>query len=512
MALCKLTIYSHHFVVTEPSISVRNACFLLKGKLLFWGPKKEAGRLVRRPLHDYCSITSDQQEFRFQISVLPKFYEATRQNLVTKDQIEVCYAPLHEATKVEHIFFEHWRDLPEQEKPITYAIAPTPPIKFVNLQTGKGKSYVSMRAAQVFGVRTLVLVRAMYIKKWVEDFKRTEKFEDDEIIAVSEAKNLLKVLLKAQEGRLKAKVIVMSMDTHKLWLKAYEADRFFLRRTGYPCDPIDMCRVLGFGYLIMDEVHQHFHACYRASLFMHVEKSMALSATLFSRDRFMTERYEEMYPSEYRFNQETLDRYATVVDVHFRYRAPEYIRLTEWGSTTFSNNAIEISMMRHLPTLHRFFDLIAEMIDAEYMQVGRARKKLLILCYRVDFIIKLVEYLRYAYPELSVEKYVSKDDWENNLILPDITVSTYGSSGTAIDVPDLTNLILAHYTQDEKANVQVLGRLRKIKADDGGDQRVVMQYIVADNIEQTVGIHKSKVGLFKNRIKEQRPYYSKIAV
>jgi hypothetical protein len=512
MSLCKLTVYSHHFVVTEVSGSVRKACFFLKGKLLFWGPVKEAGRMVRKPLKDYCSITSDQQEFRFHLAVLPKFYEALRQHLVTPDQVEVVQATMFEPVRAEHVFHPQWKDLPEQEKPIAYATAENPPVKFVSMQTGKGKSYVSMRAGQAFGFRILTLVRAMYTKKWLEDFKRTEQFSEDEIIVITGSDKLLKVLKNAVAGKLKAKVIVMSMDTHAAWLRSYEGNRFLLREMGYPCDPVDLCRVLGVGYLIMDEVHQHFHRCYRAALFTHVSKSMALSATLFTRDKFLNDRYEEMYPPETRYNQEVLDKYATVIDVHFKYRQPDYIRLTEWGSTTFSNNAVEMSMLRHVPTLHRFFDLIVEMVESEFMRVERKKKKLLVLCYRVDLIVKLVEYLRYMYPGLHIEKYVSQDDWDNNLIMPDITVSTYGSSGTAIDVPELTNLILAQYIQDDKANVQILGRLRKIKADNGEDQRVVMQYIVADNIDKTVQIHKAKEALFKRRIKEQRTFWSRIMV
>lgn len=46
------------------------------------------------------------------------------------------------------------------------------PRKFVGIQTGKGKTYVSMSAVATYGKILAVVIRPMFIHKWVEDIQK----------------------------------------------------------------------------------------------------------------------------------------------------------------------------------------------------------------------------------------------------------------------------------------------------------------------------------------------------
>ena len=66
------------------------------------------------------------------------------------------------------------------------------------------------------------------------------------------------------------------------------------------------------------------------------------------------------------------------------------------------------------------------------------------------------------YPKLKVGTYVQEDAYDE-LMSSDITVSTIISSGTAVDIPNLITVLQTISIGSLQANIQAMGRLRKLE-------------------------------------------------
>ena len=120
----------------------------------------------------------------------------------------------------------------------------------------------------------------------------------------------------------------------------------------------------------------------------------------------------------------------------------------------------------------------------------------------------ITNYLKNKYKEFKVNRYVENDPY-SNLMDGDIVVSTLGSSGTAIDKPNLTNVALTTAIDSLQSNVQSLGRLREL---DGGATKVEFHYFVCDDVQKHLDYHYRKVKLLDQRAKTFMDIYTGINI
>lgn len=354
-------------------------------------------------------------------------------------------------------------------------------------------TFCALQAVANIGKRVGIFVKANYVKKWVEDVKKTFDIPEERILVIQGGKSLMALLALAKEGKLEADVIIFSLTTLGLWLDAYETEGDGLLDQGYDCLPEDWLNFLGIGVKLVDEAHQHFHAVFKLDLYSHVEYSIALSATMVNKDPFLLKMYDLKFPGKDRPMNMALKRYAHAYAVHYSFIAPDKIRTTEHGSNTYSHTAVEKSIMRHIPTLKNYVDMIDYVMRIGHFENPKKVKKLAVFAATVDMCTHLTEYFSRKYPHLDVRRYVSGDDY-SNAIDADIRFTTVGSMGTAIDIPNLTTVILTNAIASLQANVQVLGRLREITG-----EKVEFYYFTADNIPKHVEYYEEKKILMKER-------------
>jgi len=101
---------------------------------------------------------------------------------------------------------------------------------------------------------------------------------------------------------------------------------------------------------------------------------------------------------------------------------------------------------------------------------------------------------------LRIEKYTSEDEFEV-LLNSHIIVSTLGSAGTAVDIPNLITVINTVLVSSSKTNVQALGRLRKLK-----DKKVRFIYIYARNHDKHRKYHYDRLNQYRDRVSFIRMY------
>ena len=328
-------------------------------------------------------------------------------------------------------------------------------------------TFTALQALSILKKRTVIIIKPMFIEKWIDDIKKTyDDIEIKDIMVVKGSAHLMSLLDQAESNELTCKFIIISNKTIQNWLKIHERYRDGAETLGYTSQPETLFEDLGCGVRLIDEVHMDFHLCFKIDLYTHIERSISLSATLVSNDDFVAKMHEIMHPSPTRYADQKLNQYINSYVVYYNFQDPTKVRTTEYGQTNYSHTALEKSIYKHKPTLNNYLNLINYTIQIGFVKNPRPKKKLLIFASTIDMCGLIADYLQRMYPEYNVKRYVAEDPYEENLMNSDICVSTLGSAGTAVDIPNLTNVILTVAVDSIQSNIQSLGRLRQLGPDD----------------------------------------------
>lgn len=509
MAKLLVEVFSHHFKVTRINPRHRESVERFARRNVQYGLAKVGRRFVRAPLKVFAAATKDRTEYSFHINQLVAFKEALKLDFITDAQVDYIEIPFQTPKNIELNLFPHWEVRENQAPVVDYLTEESegPVRKFVNLQTGEGKSFIAMKAASVLSLLQIIIVKPMYIDKWVIDIKKTYDLKSDEVMCVRGSSNLKALIELASLNELNAKVIIMSNKTYQNWLKLYEEYKDGILDMGYAVTPRWFFQHLGVGIRTIDEVHQDFHLNFKIDLYSHVKRSTSLSATLLSDEEFLNRMYEIAYPKSERYNGGQYKKYINARAVMYRIQNPDNFKCVDWATKRYSHNIFEQSLMRVPHRLESYLDLICLMIDSSYIKNYKKGNKCVIFCASIAMCTWLTEQLALRYPNHSVKRYVEEDPYEN-LMEPDFRVTTLLSAGTAVDIVGLQTTILTVAVSSSQANVQGLGRLRQMA--DG--QTPEFLYLVAENIPKHLEYHIKKRELLRTRTKAYRIEYSGITV
>jgi hypothetical protein len=505
-AIMKIAVGRQHFKVTVLAPRGKEVCVSFSRGLISWKAVSQYGVTRRMPDKVYAAASVSRQWFRFHIGCLEDFKTHLKAEYVTDTLVHWGtigeYTPADARLKVK----DGWLPRPDQESHIAYFCKPTPINKLLPLQTGGGKTFCSLYSAAQIGKRLAIFVKAMYVDKWVKDVFNILDIDKKKVCVVQGSAALKSVFNLATTGELNYDVMIFSISTVQDWIGKYELMGDKIKDLGFSCTPEDWMEKMGIGVKLVDEVHQHFHAMFKLDLYTQVPKSIALSATLISKDSFLRRIYTYMFPHEDRAPVPELKRYANAIAVHYLFKNPDKIRTTEFGSNQYSHGALEKSILKHPPTLSNYLKMIAGLVEAGYINHPKPSKKLAIYAATKSMCQHICTDLQRRYPDLDVRRYVDEDPYEN-AIDADIRVTTIGSMGTAIDVPDLTTVILTTALSSVQANIQVLGRLREIK-----DFQVYFYFLNADNIKKHLDYYEEKKILMRERAASMVDVHSNIVI
>ena len=495
-------LHSHHFSCSHLSPRGRDICLAFSRRFVSWSWDQVGGVYTKVPDRVYASAPHDRSVFRFHINALNDFKTALADLHTAEHLIKWEAARQYEPMRFNYQVLPQWKPHDYQVRPIDYLSSPEPIAKLLESQTGKGKSLMAMLAIAKIGERVVGVIKPKYLEKWVEDFSKTyaefdPKLYDDKIVVVQGSKELRVLLSLAAEDNLPYPIILISNATIRNWISSYERSGDELEALGYACTPERLFEHLRAGIRLVDETHEDFHFFFKLDTYTHVKSSISLTATLISKDPFLNRMYEIMFPPSTRIKKMELDRYVDVVNVLYRFKAPEKVRTEEWGSSTYSHTALEKSIIRHVPTLRNYFALIKNVLDTGYIRDKKPGEKAIVYAATVDMCTKLTKFLAEAYPQLDVRRYVEEDPYEN-AIEADIRVTTVLSGGTALDIPNLSVAFMTTALDSVQGNIQALGRLRK------RDGRMTFYFLTAENIAKHVKYAEAKKLLFQDRAKTYR--------
>ncbi len=100
----------------------------------------------------------------------------------------------------------------------------------------------------------------------------------------------------------------------------------------------------------------------------------------------------------------------------------------------------------------------------------------------------------YVFDGAKTGRYVEDDPYDN-VMNADISVSTIGSAGTGLDIPDLTTVILTVAINSSPSNIQGVGRLRQLK-----DKKTKFIYLTCSDIPKHREYHERKKVLLKEKV------------
>lgn len=506
-----VTLYSHHFTVSKITGRAFAAVQEFARRNVQYGVKKEYGRWVRVPTKVYAAATRDRSVFRFHINQL-KDFEHHLKNSFLAGSDERVVAPLKDIDPVTLKIKDEWVPRDDQVPVIEYICADTPHIsRFVDLQTGKGKSFITMYSAARLMARAVYIFRPMYLDKWVIDIRKTYDIELEDLITVQGSGELIEFLELVRTGEWVGKVILISNKTFQNYLKLYEEHKEGILEMGYACTPPEFFEFVGSALRVIDEVHQDFHLNFKIDLYTHVKRSVSLSATMISDDPFVERMQNLAYPSDQRYQGGVYDKYIAIRAVFYQLADPNKVKTRNPFSSNYSHNAYEHSIMRDKRMLDNYVAMHIRLLESTWLREDyyKPGDRAVVFCASIDLCTLMRDRLQQHFTKFTVERYVgSLNDPYDNLMNPDLRVTTHGSAGTAVDIPELTVTVMGIALKSSAGSLQNLGRLRKLK--DGREPMYV--YLNCSDIPKHIEYHDHRAKLLDGKTTNYRVDHMRVLI
>lgn len=493
--LLTITRGSHFFKLTTISPRVRPVVIEFAKRYIKYQFVRVGRSFQRKPHMMFCAATNDRVEYRFHINQLAEFEDYLTRYRIDQTFIKRIDMEVNPGLVMDIAVKPQWVEREDQVPYIDYFTNDVGPVsRLLPLQTGKGKTFCFLKAMSVIRKRFVGILRPMYLKKWEEDVHKILDIPKKSVAVIKGGEQLKSLLLMAENDLLgDIRVILISNKTYQLWLKAYEQHRKDALHLGYAFDPDMLFDKLSAGIRMVDEVHLDLHLQFKTDLYTNVWRSTALSATFFSKDTFTRMIQELMYPPRDRAKVAELDKYIASCAVFYRIQNLKLIRTTERGSTNYSHNAFERSIIAIPKLLASYLKILKYNLEKFFMHDYSQGQKCLVFAASVEMCGIMADFIQKEYPYLTSRRYVSEDPYEY-LHESDIVVTTVQSGGTAEDVKNLKTVLMTNSLDSPQSNTQVLGRLRR---NDAMPQRFA--YLVCLDIEKQVGYHQSKKELLQQR-------------
>lgn len=500
----KITKYSHFFKVEN--VSPLFHALIIDRALRELVPIKYVkirGRKVREKGKPFLARTADRSQYRFHINYWSIFETYLKSAKFNEHLIEVIEEPLYEPVDIDVKMPTEVSLRDYQEKGVEY-ISDEGVSKLVTFATGQGKTFTALAAGEVIGKRTLIMVLGRYTEKWIEDVQGAYG-ETCSIVFIKGGSQLLSLIETAKQGKDLPDVIIVTITTISRYIKEWEQTQHLPNCELIP--PEELYKTLGIGYRIIDEAHQHFHAVFKNDLYTHCPKTLYLTATLDTNDRFMSFIYLLMWPTVMRSVAPKPPAYDETVVLHYHHQKPELIRCM--GPQGYSHVLYEQSLWKHVPSRCQYLDMIGNVVEDYFLPLYEPGKKMLIFCALVDTCQYVSDYLNNRFSEMQwkISKFTAGDP-KSVIDTNDITVSTLGKSGTALDISGLVITLMTVALSEPKANKQAKGRLRDLSKKPGFEHITpVFLYFCGDDIERHRVYDKQKRLLFDPITKSIKDVY-----
>ena len=317
----------------------------------------------------------------------------------------------------------------------------------VNLNTGVGKTYVSIAAASFMCVRTIMITASInWIHQWKDRILEYTDTTKDEIYILTGASSIEK-LYSGFHDISKIKFILASHSTLQSYASRYGWEAI-----------TDLFKFVKVGLKIYDEAHLNFDNICMIDFFTNTYKTIYLTATPARSDRgenFVYQKYIKCIPKIDLFNADT-DPHTKVIALHYNSR-PTPMDMQKCMNQYGFNRLAYADYILQSPI---FFELLYVLFD-----MIKHMNKVLIYIAKIDTIEAIYAWIQTYLP------YIASDVGIYNSTIPKelkqaqldkrFILTTTKSCGAAMDIHGLKcTIVLAEPFGSEVLTRQTLGRTR----------------------------------------------------
>ena len=495
--LLTLIVHRTYFVIAPHDEKVFEIMYDVTNKLKShkYVYNRRIRRMVREEDKKYFSYTYKDKTYRFTISILKDVLSMLGRRGITKEEITVISVLNKNVRPLNLNFNDNKFELRDYQKTYSNILVnerKNKSIMLVDLATGHGKTVIAAHSLVRINEVTMILVLPKYIEKWRDDLYKYTNIKEKDIFFIKGSKSIIE-LMNQPRHTIKYKAFIASITTMNYMISDYESEGAY-ELQGYTMCPYDFMDHIGVGVILNDETHQHFHALLKISLYMNVNQIIGLSATLDSHRDEMKRLYSYMFPSDNRIsNIAKIEKYTYVKAIEYRLSDMKGVQY----STPQGYNHIkyEHSIMKSKCFMQNYFNMIFHYVEKDYIKRKQDGERLLIFMASIALCTAFTNYLKNKYPSMDIRRYVEDDPYEN-ILNAEISVSTVISASTAVDIPKLITVINTISMASLQANLQTMGRLRKIPGRD-----VWYDYIYCPQIPNQKHMHKIRRDTIKDKAK-----------
>lgn len=411
-------------------------------------------------------------------------------DIVNKEEFEIVVPEKFIPKDIEIKLQDKYVLREDQKKYVTAIMDNNMQKALIEARTGSGKTIMSLGIACARKKRIMLLLPG-YVDKWKKDVLNTLDITEEDVYVIQGKDSIIKLvdMIKNKE-EINYKVYIVSEAS----LMPYaERDRESYGK-GY-VEIFDIIRYLEIGTVLIDEIHEKFFQTFYLLLLINVQLVIGMTATYTSGNSYVRKFQDILFPAKTRLNFIKVDKFTNTYAIDYELDNPKsakYLQQNMYNHDTYENS----TLIANRSKLLNFIDMLEYYFEESYLQNYKEGNKMVIFVASVRFATMLAKYFQDKYRQFDVRRYTSDDPYEN-ILEPDIIISTLQSAGTAIDIPRLKVVFNTVVSLSQVRNVQSHGRLRKLEGEE-----VLYYYFYSTSISKHASFHKTRA--------EQLKPYSKI--
>ena len=508
MADVVITRYRTGFRLQTTDAYLRNALTALHETLTRPKIERSRGRVYAVPGDKFYIESVKESAYYYNITLYDDVMIFIKNTQLKRNfpeyTIEVVEVLPHEGSTV--VYDRHTLNLVEaddshfvyQNGVVDFAVEPGRQHTVLELQTGTGKGAMGMKITVKKQKRLLVITKAAFVPKWLEELQECLNFRKGELVHIDSAEMLQDMIEIGKAGRMdpmgKGDVQIKTMV-----ISSHALDRYidnFLKYDGVEVHPTEILKHLDVGLVLCDEPHMLFRMNYWSYLMLNIPDMIDTSATLIPDDAFLKIRYLERFPGKDRYDKLDFIKYIEALGIMYGIDDDKLLRRVN-GMSMYNHMMFEGLIFKSKKMQGQYFSMCNDIMEKLYFKTYQPGQKALVFFSTQQMCTEFTAWLSKRRPGFAIKRYIQGDKFAD-MQKGDIVISTPGKSGTAIDIKGLILSLSTVMIDDTQANLQMLGRTRQTKM---WDVDVRMVYLFCRSIRKHMQYHEKRVKVYKGKVK-----------
>lgn len=357
----------------------------------------------------------------------------------------------------------------------------------LNLQTGKGKTFVTIAALSKLSVKSCIIAtNKEWLKQWRNCFLEYTNISNKEILIIEGSVGIFKILKN-----------ISNISKYKVFMVTHSTLHTFGSKHGWHTIT-ELFNKLKIYMKVFDEAHLNFLNITNVDFFTNTKKTLYLTATPARSnpiENFIYEIYFKNIPS--------IDLFDKLNDPHTRYNSIRFASMpTPQEKQKIFNTFYGINRnayTNYIVNNNNFYNLMYILMN----KIIKINGKVLVYIGTNAAILKVKSWIEDNYPEFKnnvgiFTSFIPSEDRKNQLNKL-IILTTTKSAGAALDVKGLkASFVIAEPFKSEVLAIQTLGRTRE-KDTDYFD-------VVDDSFMQLSRFYTSKKPIFRKYASECKEF------